>query len=72
MPRPLPLLVHRAAVELLELLLQAPQLLLQLLCSLAVLSFEVLQQPVQAAVQLVPEHTDTADLACAGSSAAGH
>ena len=51
-PRPLLLLVQHAAVQLLKLLLQAPQLLLQLLCSLAVLSFEVLQQPVQAAMQL--------------------
>ena len=51
-PWPLLLLVQHAAVQLLELLLQAPQLLLQLLCSLAVLSFEVIQQPMQAAVQL--------------------
>ena len=51
-PWPLLLLVQHAAVQLLELLLQAPQLLLQLLCGLAVLSFEVLQQPAQAAVQL--------------------
>ena len=51
-PWPLLLLVQHAAVQLLELLLQAPQLLLQLLCSLAFLSFEVIKQPVQAAVQL--------------------